>query len=74
LGWTNDVAWISVRPVRARASISSTLRAVGMNSCSIWKPSRGPTSQTTADVGSRSIVSMLSMASSYDPASASPTT
>lgn len=33
------------RPVRASISISRTLSAVAITSCSFWNPSRGPTSR-----------------------------
>ncbi len=38
-------------PVRASASINSTLRAVGITSGSFWKPSRGPTSRMRTGLG-----------------------
>ena len=56
-------------PVRARASISSTLASVGMTSGSFWKPSRGPTSRIVAADGSgRSLVPTLITASLYSGA------
>ncbi len=42
---TKLVASMRRRPVRASASINSTLRSVGIVSGSFWKPSRGPTSR-----------------------------
>ena len=51
-GWTNDVTSIRGRPVSARRSITSTFVSVGIHSGSIWKPSRGPTSQMVTRSGS----------------------
>ena len=44
LGLTNDVVSILRTPEREMASITWIFKSVGMNACSVWKPSRGPTS------------------------------
>ena len=51
-GWTKDVTSIRGRPVSERRSITSTFVSVGIHSGSIWKPSRGPTSQMVTRSGS----------------------
>ncbi len=43
-GSTKDTTWMSRSPVPARAPMSCSLRSVGIESFSIWKPSRGPSS------------------------------
>src|ERR1700677_4080748 len=43
-GCTKLAASTRFRPVAVSASISSILRAVGMNAASVWMPSRAPTS------------------------------
>src|SRR5262245_7716207 len=52
LGETNDVTSIFGSPVAESRSTTSTLRSVGIQSGSIWNPSRVPTSQMSTRLGS----------------------
>src|SRR5688572_22560959 len=51
-GDTNDVTSILGSPVADSRSTTSTLRSVGIQSGSIWNPSRVPTSQMSTRLGS----------------------
>ncbi len=50
-GDTNEENSMIGRPASTSWLISAILVAVGMKSCSIWKPSRGPTSVTVTFLG-----------------------
>src|SRR5262245_20078569 len=51
-GWTNDVTSMRGTPASDKRSTTSIFRSVGMNSGSIWNPSRVPTSQSVTCAGS----------------------
>src|SRR5438105_12469735 len=50
-GWTNEVTSMRGTPASLSRSVTSTFASVGMNSGSIWNPSRVPTSQRVSRAG-----------------------
>jgi len=50
-GLTKDVTSSLRTPAATMASMVAILSRVGMKSCSIWNPSRVPTSQIRTDLG-----------------------
>src|SRR5204862_7158117 len=55
-GWTNEVTSMRGTPASLRRSTTSTVCSVGMNSGSIWNPSRVPTSQIVTCLGSLIVI------------------
>ncbi|CFO07372.1 Uncharacterised protein [Bordetella pertussis] len=51
LGLTNEATWIFFRPVAVSASTRATLLASGYSVFSLWKPSRGPSSWNSTNLG-----------------------
>ncbi len=46
-GWTNDPTWMTSTPAAISSRIHRAFCSVGTTCCSIWSPSRGPTSWST---------------------------